>query len=231
MKPITNILLLLALACYVFLPYFDASLAGDITGLGFTAGIITLNLGIKYTIFALIPFITMFLAIGFNCLRNRFWGIAVVVLIVFALYFFAESTTMSPGFTLDHDPSLAPDINEGLPISGNGVGFYSSAIFTVLALLSALVSLIPFKFNKRLEESIDKGFSEGKKHITKVGHEIDDKIHHLGKHHAGETKKGNNEAPPTATPEEETSASHEDDSRFMPKEQSIDDAHRDYMPK
>ncbi len=81
MKPITNLLLLVALACYVFLPLFEISLVGNITGLQFTASMISAQQGAQYTAFVLIPFITIFLAIGFNSLKNRYWGIVVALLI------------------------------------------------------------------------------------------------------------------------------------------------------
>ena len=168
MKPITNILLLLALVCYVFLPLFEISFIGSLSGLNFTASMITENKGFQYTFFALIPFITLFLAIGFNCLKNRYWGIVVAVIIFFAIYFFVNLSTMFQGFSLTHDPQVAPsaEMGEGMPVAGLGIGYYASFALTVLSLLSALVSMMPFKFNKRLEESIDKRFETSKKQIT-----------------------------------------------------------------
>ena len=87
MKPITNILLVLALVCYVFLPIMEISHMGSITGLDFSASLLTIK---GYTMFALTPFITIFLAIGFNCLRSRWWGIIDALLILMAIFFFVN---------------------------------------------------------------------------------------------------------------------------------------------
>lgn len=236
MKPITNILLLLALVCYVFLPLFEISFIGSLSGLNFTASMITENRGFQYTFFALIPFITLFLAIGFNCLKNRYWGIVVAVLIFFALYFFVNLSTMFQGFSLTHDPQVAPnaEMGEGMPIAGLGVGYYSSGVFTVLSLISALVSMMPFKFNKRLEESIDKGFESGKKQISKVGHGIHDEFNKMG-HHRGRHEKTQKDltqskgSVPEQTVQEEKPM--EDDSRFMPPSSPDEEKYSDYMPK
>lgn len=239
MKPITNILLLLALVCYVFLPLFEISFLGNLSGLNFTASMITENKGIQYTFFALIPFITIFLAIGFNCLKNRYWGVMVTVLIFFAIYFFVNLNTMFQGFSLTHDPQVVPnsEMGEGLPVAGLGIGYYTSFVFTVLALVSALVSMMPFKFNKRLEENIDRRFETGKKQISRVGHGIQGEIHKIGHHHGKQdnaTDAPAQEAVPAA-PAETIKENVEDDSRFMPKtdEPSIQPADDDsrYMPQ
>ena len=244
MKPITNILLLITLVAYVFLPLFEISLVGNLTGLQFTESMITANLGPWYTMFSLMPFITIFLAIGFNCLKNRYWGIVVALLIFVVIYFFASLTNVFQGFSLVHDPEVAADteLSEGLPIVGVGIGFYVSLIFTVLAFISALVSLMPFKFNKKLEETIDshigKSFESSKKHISKVGHGIHDEFHKIGKHKQPKGAEG--PVQPTAqesTVKNESDAvaeapiNREDDSRFMPQQPSDDEKYSDYMPK
>ena len=107
MKPITNILLVLALVFYVFLPLMEISHMGNISGLDFSASLLTYNKA-RFTAFALAPFVTLFLAIGFNCLKNRYWGIVVAVIIFFAIYFFVNLSTMFHGFSLTHDPQVAP---------------------------------------------------------------------------------------------------------------------------
>lgn len=242
MKPITNILLLITLVAYVFLPLFEISLVGNLTGLQFTASMITANLGAWYTVFSLLPFVAIFLAIGFNCLKNRYWGILVVLLIFVAIYFFASLTTVFQGFSLVHDPEVASDteIGEGMPIVGVGIGYYVSLVFIALAFISALVSLMPFKFNKKLEETIDshigKGFESSKKHISKVGHGIHDEFHRRGKHPKHEKEEelldsnmSNKETESTLTSQPEVD--HEDDSRFMPKQSSEEEEYSDYMPK
>lgn len=219
MKPITNILLLLALVCYVFLPLFEISFIGNLSGLNFTASMITANKGFQYTFFALIPFITLFLAIGFNCLKNRYWGIVVAVLIFFTLYFFVNLSTMFQGFSLTHDPQVAPnaEVGEGMPVAGLGLGYYSSGVLTVLSLISALVSMMPFKFNKRLEQSIDKRFVTGKKQISRVGHGINDEIHKIGHRQVKQEKTTAAVVEPDAPAAEDVKRNVEDESRFMPK--------------
>lgn len=249
MKPITNILLLLALVCYVFLPLFEISFIGSLSGLNFTASMITENKGFQYTFFALIPFITLFLAIGFNCLKNRYWGIVVAVIIFFAIYFFVNLSTMFQGFSLTHDPQVAPsaEMGEGMPVAGLGIGYYASFALTVLSLLSALVSMMPFKFNKRLEESIDKRFETSKKQISKVGHGINDEIHKIGHRQDKHEKAVATDAVATTPEEEKVNVEDEsrfmpkgedastsvagDDSRFMPARSPQEEKYSDYMPK
>ena len=240
MKPITNILLLITLVAYVFLPLFEISLVGNLTGLQFTASMITANLGAWYTVFSLLPFVAIFLAIGFNCLKNRYWGILVALLIFVVIYFFASLTTVFQGFSLVHDPEVVPDteMGEGLPIVGVGIGFYVSVVFIVLAFISALVSLMPFKFNKKLEERIDnrigKGFESSKKHISKVGHGIHDEFHKIGKHtkhEKGENITAQNDVQNNVEQAPQPSIDPEDESRFMPQQHSDDEIYSDYMPK
>ena len=233
MKPITNILLLLALVCYVFLPLFEISHMGSLTGLEFSSSLITYQLGMKYSLYALTPFITLFLAIGFNCLKSRYWGIIDAILIFMAIFFFVDLVTKFQGFSLVHDPAVASDteMSEGMPIDRLGIGYYLSAGLTILAFVSALISLMPFKFNKRLEENIDKRFVESKKHISKVGHGIHDEIYKIGKHGKHENHEKVEpeveEKPATAFKPE----NHEDESRFMPKEGNDEEMYSDYMPK
>ena len=238
MKPITNLLLLVALACYVFLPLFEISLVGNITGLQFTASMISAQQGAQYTAFVLIPFITIFLAIGFNSLKNRYWGIVVALLIFVTLYFFANVASMFQGFSLSDDPSVTSadvEMAEGMPVAGLGSGFYVSLVLTVLALLSALVSLMPFKFNKRLEESLDKRFVESKRHISKVGHKIHDEWNKIGGKHNRSDKMAQNKPEVQQQPEQpeqpQPAVDPEDDTRFMPKQATEDDRYSDYMPK
>lgn len=184
MKPITNILLVLALVCYVFLPLFDISYMGSINGLGFTSSVITYNFGFKGVVFALTPFITVFLAIGFNCLRSRWWGIIDVVLIFLTIYFFLNLLAKFQGFSLVHDPAVitGTELNEGMSIRGLGSGFFSSLALIVLAFLSAIISLMPFKFNKRLEEKLDNRLASGKRRLSKMGEGISGELERKSKH-------------------------------------------------
>ena len=231
MKPITNILLVLALVCYVFLPLFEISHLGSVSGHEFTSSVINYNQGFKSTIFALTPFITIFLAIGFNCLRNRWWGIIDVVLIFFTLYFFFNLLAKFQGFPINHDPAVMAntEMSEGMSINGLGVGFYASSVLTILAFFSALISLMPFNFNKKIEEKIDNRLESSKKRLSKVGHGINDELHKIGKHSKSkemEVAKDSEELPPPPLPEDK-----EDASRFMPQSSDEENRYGDYMPK
>lgn len=231
MKPITNILLVLALVFYVFLPIMEISHMGSITGLDFSASMIDHK---GYILYALTPFITLFLAIGFNCLRSRWWGIIDALLILMAIFFFVNTLTKFQGLPLLHSPEVVADtkLSEGMPIDGLKSGFYLSSTFTILAFISALVSLMPFEFNKHIEERIDKSFESSKKQIGKVGHTIHDEIHKIG----GKKTKEIVEHP---TLEHSTQESSEinvqtidnNNSRFKPGEMNDDEKYKDYMPQ
>ena len=210
MKQITNILLLLALVCYIFLPLFNITYMGSLNGLGFTSSMITYGPNYRFILYALTPFITLFLAIGFNCLKSRYWGIIDSILIFMAIFFFVGLLANFKGISLVHDPAVVGDteMSEGMPINSLGIGYYLSAGLTILAFISALVSLMPFGFNKRLEESIDKRFVESRKHISKMGHGIHDEIHRRGKQSKTEPKVVEDIEP--TQPEEEAQPEQED---------------------
>lgn len=209
MKPITNLLIVLALVCYIFLPLFNITYMGSLNGLGFTSSLITYGPNYRFILYALTPFITLFLAIGFNCLKSRYWGIIDAILLFMAIFFFVGLLANFKGISLAHDPAVIGDteMSEGMPINSLGIGYYLSAGLTILAFISALVSLMPFSFNKRLEESIDKRFVESRKHISKMGHGIHDEIHRRGKQSKTEPKVEGSE--PTQ-PEEEAQPEQED---------------------
>ena len=78
MRPITNILLVLALICYLFLPFYDISFIGTVNGLKFTAGTISQALSLSNIILALLPFIAIFGAICLNCLKGRWWVLGTI---------------------------------------------------------------------------------------------------------------------------------------------------------
>jgi len=230
MKPITNILLVLALVFYVFLPIIEISHTGTITGMDFFSSLLTYN-ETKLTIFAFIPFITIFLAIAFNCLKSRWWGIIDAILILMAIFYFVNMLTKFQGLPLAHNPDIASntEMSEGMSIIGLKSGYHLCLGSTILALISALVSLMPFQFNKRIEESFDKRIENRKKQIGKMGHTIHDEIHKLGKHSKNEQPEK------TATEQislpEEPEPSTNDDSQYKPKELSEDEKYKDYMPK
>lgn len=235
MKPITNILLVLALVFYVFLPIIEIYHIGSISGRDFTSSLLTNSDGFLDTILALTPFITLFLAIGINCLKSRWWGILDAIIILMAIFFFVNILTKFQGLPLMHVPEIAADTEmpEGIPVGGLKSGFYLSSAFTILAFFSALVSLMPFEFNKRIEER----FGSSKKHIGKMGHSIHNEINKIGK------KPKENAEQQTASPEAQiedkpieeaitTEAKDPNDhSRFMPDEMNEDEKYSDYMPK
>ncbi len=137
MKPITNILLIIYIIVYTFLPIFDVSLVGGQTGFDYTAYTITNSEDIIKQIFSLLPFIVAFAAISVNCMKNRFWGIAVSVIICFGIYFYVYAKDL----VMIQQP-------EFFKIESLGVGFYIGYVTLLLSLVSAAVSVLPFKFNK-----------------------------------------------------------------------------------
>lgn len=203
MKPITNLLLVLALICYVFLPFYNIELMkSGMSGFEFTASTITDFHSITHTLFALLPFLACFAAITFNCLKHRYWGCAASACIIVGLYFFATAPEFHS--VMPSDPDVAPsvDLGEALSVRSFGIGYKLSYVLTALSLVSAIISLMPFKFNKTFEEAIDnsieKGFEEGKKHITMVGHEIHDELSRLDAKKLKAEKSANKGVAPVA---------------------------------
>ena len=137
MKPVTNILLIIYIIVYTFLPIFDVSLMGGQTGFDYTAHTVTMSDELPMQLFALLPFIVAFVAISLNCMKNRFWGIAVAVLICIGIYFYVDARNL----VLIQQP-------EFFKIQSLGVGFYIGYATLLLSLVSAAVSVLPFKFNK-----------------------------------------------------------------------------------
>ena len=218
MRPITNILLILALICYVFLPFQDISLMGTVTGLGFTAGTISQFRSIGRVVLALLPFIACFGAVGFNCLKSRWWILAAIAFILVWLWFF-NATGYSYDISLQHDPEVTPDndLGEGFSIIGMGIGYKVSRVLTWLSLLSALVSLLPFKFNETIEKAVDDTFEGGRRHVR----EEFKRFENAHKGHKGKNTSTLPEATPPAeadVPTPPVEEDKEDPSRFMPKE-------------
>ena len=214
MRPITNILLVLALICYIFLPFYDISLHGTVTGLGFTAGTISQSLSLKSVLLALLPFITCFGAIALNCLKKRWWVLGAIALIILGLCFFMHTNNLHD-IRLQHAPEITPDndLGEGFSIIGLGIGYKLSFVLTALSLLSALVSLLPFKFNETIEKAVDDTFEDGRRHVRKEFNRLENNLHRSHR-----TKQ---QAPPTTPPVEdsdvEPAEDKEDPARFMPK--------------
>lgn len=144
-----------------------------------TAGLITQDFSVGKTIYALLPFISCFAAIGVNGLKNRYWGILVMVIIAFGLGFLLDSNEVHQQLALTHDPDLMADasIAQGFEVTGLGIGYYSCLVLTALSMVSAFLSILPFKFNLVLERQIDHGFEEGKKHLSEIGSRVSSDIH------------------------------------------------------
>lgn len=219
MRPITNILLVLALICYLFLPFHDISLMGTVTGLGFTAGTISQFQSIGRVALALVPYIACFGAIGLNCLRQRWWVLGAIACIVLWLWFYSV-TGSSHDISLEHAPEVTPDndLGEGFSIIGMGIGYKLSRALTWLSLLSALVSLLPFKFNETIEKAVDDTFEGGRRHMR-------EEFKRFENAHKGHKGKAANSLPEASTPPTDTDIptppveeDKEDPSRFMPKE-------------
>ena len=217
MRPITNILLVLALICYVFLPFYDISFIGTVTGLKFTAGTISQALSLRNILIALLPFIACFGAIALNCLRNRWWVIGSIACIIIWLWFYMDTRGIHD-IMLQHNPDVTPDndLGEGFSIVGLGLGYNISFVLTALSLLSALVSLLPFQFNKTIEKAVDDTFEDGRRHVRKEFNRLESNLHKQHK-----TKQHGPQAIPPAPQEENTIKpveDKEDPTRFMPKE-------------
>ena len=216
MKPITNILLVLALICYVFLPFYDISLLGTVTGLGFTAGTISQSLSLGNVLFALLPFIAIFGAIALNCMKNRWWVLGSIALIIVGLWFFAH-TNSNHDILLRHDPEITPDndLGEGFSITGLGIGHTLSFILTGLSLLSAIISLLPFKFNETIERAVDDTFEDGRRHVREEFKRFETA------HRSHKTKSSpaqhSEQTPTPIEPPQTQEEDKEDPARFMPK--------------
>ena len=219
MRPITNILLVLALICYVFLPFYDISLIGTVNGLSFTAGTISQSLSLGNVVIGLLPFIACFGAIATNCLKSRWWVLGTIAFIILWLWFF-KNTNSFHDIMLQHAPEVTPDndLGEGFSIIGTGIGHKISYVLTILSLISALISLLPFKFNETIEKAVDDTFEGGRRHVR-------EEFKRLENAHKGNKSKGHlvNSTPPPVEDkpqehEETPIEDKEDPTRFMPKE-------------
>lgn len=213
MRPITNILLVLALICYLFLPFYEISLIGKVTGLGFTAGTISQFQSIARVALGLVPFAACFGAVGLNCLKHRWWVLGTIACILLWLWFYTVAGN-THDISLQHAPEVTPynDLGEGFSIIGMGIGFKLSRILTVLSLLSAIISLLPFKFNETIERAVDDTFEDGRRHVRQEFNRLENNLHkpHKGKKDPSPPAE---EDKPAAPPVEDK----EDPSRFMPK--------------
>lgn len=219
MRPITNILLVLALICYVFLPFYDISFIGTVSGLNYTAGTISQGLSLRHVLLALLPFIACFGAVMLNCLKKRWWVLGAIACIVVWLWFYMQTNNMHE-IMLQHSPEVTPDndLGEGFKVIGLGIGYKMSFGLTALSLISALVSLLPFKFNATIEKAVDDTFEDGRRHVRQEFNRLEN-LHrsHKTKQQQSSTPPpppiGAEDAPVTDAPVEDK----EDPARFMPK--------------
>ena len=217
MRPITNILLVLALICYVFLPFYDLSLIGTRTGLGFTAGTISQALSLSNVVIALLPFLACFGAIVLNSLKRHWWVLGSIACILIWLWFYMDTSNLHE-IMLRHAPEVTPDndLGEGFSITGMGIGYQLSYALTALSLLSAIISLLPFKFNETIEKAVDDTFEDGRRHVREEFKRLESVAH---KPHKAK-KTSTTPPPPLAANEKEPSVPEqqdkEDPSRFMP---------------
>ncbi len=207
MKPVTNILLIVALICYIFLPFQAIEPSGALSGWQFTASLITRNFSIGKTLFALIPFIACFGSIMFNCMKHRYWGLAAGLFILAGIGFYIIAGT-PPQMPLPDDPDIIADVpQEGAPVKGMAAGYYVSYAIMWLALISCIVSLMPFKFNTVLERHIDESWERGvnrsRMELNKVGKEINQELSHLESRTRKAKAKGA-QPKPTAQPGQPT---------------------------
>ena len=160
MRPITNILLVLAVICYVFLPFYDISMLGTVSGMGFTAGTISQSLTVKHVVLALMPFIACFGAIACNCLKKRWWVLGAIALIIVGLWFFKHTGNLHE-IMLQHDPEIAPDndLGEGFTITGLGIGYVPEGrrVFGKLTVEENLrMGAYELKDNNHIRENMEK---------------------------------------------------------------------------
>lgn len=226
MKPITNILLVLALVCYVFLPFYDIKFQGGLNGFEFTAGLISRLGTLKGTLFALTPFLAGFLAVGLNCLKRKLWSGLSILPVLVVLYFHIVASDFHE-FALIHTPDVTPvdELGEGFAIDGLGLGFVSSCTLYILSVISAVMALMPLKLNETIEravdDTIDKGLEEGVKHIKQLGHEVRDEWSRI----ESRTKKHSKFKPTSQSPVDDGAAPQDhadgdvaatDNARYMP---------------
>ena len=143
MKPLTNILLVAYFVVYCFLPFFDVALDGSWSGLKYTAETISNAESLLNELFALLPFAVGFGAIAINCMKNRYWGLAVALCICAGLYFYIDARDF-----------IHIQMPQFYAIKSLGFGFNIGYYLLIAALVSALLSVLPFSFNKFLAREI-----------------------------------------------------------------------------
>ena len=144
------------------------------------------------------------------------------------------------------------DIGEGFKIAGLGIGFKVSYALVILSLLSSIVSILPFSFNAKLDrvidDSVEHGIEEGRRHISDLNNKISEELSQLeskqrSRHHA-KVGVAQPQSPAADAPAEEQPAKpaaekdysaympHDDDTPadVAPKEPTDDEKYAAYMP-
>lgn len=139
--------------CYVFLPFRTMDLAGSITGLSYSAGLITENFSLLKTLFALLPFIACFAGVAINSNKHRYWGVVTAAIIVTGIVFFSKPDFFFETWDLSHDPELIGDQAarmEGFKVKELNIGYYASNTLMWMSLVSCIISLFHSSSTKRL---------------------------------------------------------------------------------
>ncbi|MDD2961337.1 MAG: hypothetical protein PHR45_04555 [Muribaculaceae bacterium] len=133
MKFISNIIIATSLVIYVFFPLFDLGIFGNKTGYDFTETMINSECRLSYALFSLIPFVSGFAAIIFNCFKSRYWSIISFISVLASLFFYYSI--------------YSNGIIDCLSFKINSLawGFEVSVILNIVASLLILLSLISFK--------------------------------------------------------------------------------------
>ena len=86
---------------------------------------------------------------------------------------------------------------------------------TALSLLSALISLLPFKFNETIEKAVDDTFEGGRRHVREEFKRFENATYKP--HNKSKKAPASPPTPPSAQESPEPELDKEDPSRFMPK--------------
>ena len=188
---------------------------GKVTGLGFTAGTISQSLSISNIALALLPFIACFGAVALNCMKRRWWVLGTIACILLWIWFYSI-TGNSHDISLEHAPEVTPDndLGEGFSVIGMGIGYKLSRILAWLSLISAVISMLPFKFNETIEKAVDDTFEDGRRHVRQEFKRLEN----AHKPHKSKKAPASPPTPPPPTTQEspEPELDKEDPSRFMP---------------
>ena len=115
-----------------------------------------------------------------------------------------------------HAPEVTPadDLGQGFSVLGMGVGYKLSVGVLLLALVSSILSLLPFEFNHTIEQAvdgtIDRGIEGGRRQFQAIEHSVRDE---WNKH----THKAAGPVKPDEPAKPQPPADPADHSRFMPK--------------